>query len=100
MSIKTLEDDIIRGQKHHQWLVSFVQLLMDPIHVQCKKYGWMPKLISIHKKYYKGMTLWHRVLLLGAQSQQTPTKPKSKLGAIERIYSTVTSPFLTISQSK
>ena len=100
MSIKKLENDIIGGQKLHQWLLSFVQLLMHPIHVQCKKYGWMPKSISIHKKDYKGMTLWHHVLLLRAQSQQNPTKPKSKLGIVERIYSTVTSPFLTISQSK
>ena len=44
------------------------------------------------------LTLLYHVLLLGAQSQQTPTSLKSRLGTVKRIYSTITSPFCTISQ--
>ena len=44
------------------------------------------------------LTLLYHVLLLGAQSQQTPTSLKSRLGIVKRIYSTITSSFCTISQ--
>ena len=44
------------------------------------------------------LTLLHYVLLLGAQFQQTPTSLKKRLGTVEKIYSTVKSPFYTIPQ--
>ena len=55
-------------------LVSSMQLLMYPSHVQCKRYGLNAQInVNTPKKIGRGSlspTLLHHVLLLRAQSQQ------------------------------